>query len=71
MHAFDYEHRRWFLEWLNGGNRPFDDQTIARLKELRTCSDEFPPGYCQHELLRLPFGVSYGVAAQKILGKMG
>jgi hypothetical protein len=70
MHAFDYEHREWFLEWLNCGNRQLDDEVIARLMELRTCSDEFPPGYCQHELLHLPFGVSYGVAAQKILGKI-
>lgn len=70
MHAIDYGHRGWFLEWLNRGNWQFDDEAIARLKELRTCSDELPPGYCEHELLHLPFGVSYGVAAQKILGKI-
>jgi hypothetical protein len=70
MHAIYEHHRGWFLEWLNCDNRQFDDEAIAKLKELRTCTDEFPSGYCQHELLHLPFGVSYGVAAQKILGKL-
>ena len=47
----------------------FDDEAVAKLKELRSCTDELPAGYCQHGRLHLPFGVSYGVAAQKILGK--
>lgn len=31
--------------------------------------DELPVGYCQHGMRHLPFGVSYDVAAQKILSK--
>ena len=68
MHAAS-ELRQWFLEWLDGDNGQFDDEAVAKLKELRSCTDELPAGYCQHGRLHLPFGVSYGVAAQKILGK--
>ena len=68
MHAVS-ELREWFLEWLDGDNGQFDDGVIAKLLELRSCTDELPAGYSQHERLHLPFGVSYGDAAQKILGK--
>jgi len=68
MHATS-ELRQWFLEWLDGDNGQFDDEAIAKLKELRSCTDELPAGYCQHGRLRLPFGASYGAAAQKVLGK--
>jgi hypothetical protein len=68
MHATS-ELRQWFLEWLDGDNGRFDDEANAKLKELRSCTDELPAGYRQHGRLHLPFGVSYGVAAPKILGK--
>jgi hypothetical protein len=68
MHAAS-ELREWFLKWLDGDNGRFDDGAIAKLKELCSCTDELPADYCQHGKLHLPFGVSYGVAAQKILGK--
>ena len=66
MHATS-ELREWFLEWLDGDNGQLDDKAVAQLKELRSCTDELPTVYCQRGLLHLPFGVSYGVAAQKIL----
>jgi hypothetical protein len=47
----------------------FDDEDVANSNELRSCTGELPAGYCQHGRFHLPFGVSYGVAAQKILGK--
>ena len=68
MHAVT-ELREWFLDWLNGENELFDDGTIAKLLELRSCTDELPAGYGQHDRLHLPFGVSYGDAAQTVLGK--
>jgi hypothetical protein len=68
MHATS-ELREWFLEWLDGDSRGFDDDAVAKLKELCSCTDELPVDYCQHGKLHVPFGVSYGVAAQKILGK--
>lgn len=68
MHATS-ELREWFLDWLDGGNGEFDHEAVAKLTELHSCIDELPAGYCQHGRLRLPFGVSYGVAAQKLLGK--
>jgi len=67
MHAVS-ELRQWFLEWLDGDSGQFNDESVAKLKELCLCTDELPAGYCQHGRLHLPFGVSYGVAAQKILG---
>ena len=66
MHATS-ELREWFLDWLDGDNGQFDDGAIAKLQELRSCTDELPAGYCQHRRLHVPFGVSYGVAAQKML----
>ncbi len=66
MHASS-ELRQWFLEWLDGDNGQMDDEAVAKLKELRSCTDELPAGYCQHGRLHVPFGVSYGVAAQKML----
>ena len=66
MHATS-ELREWFLEWLDGDNGQLDDQAVARLKELCSCTDELPAGYCQLRRLHLPFGVSCGVAAQKML----
>ena len=68
MHATS-ELREWFLFWLDGDNGKYDGEAVARLKELRSCTDELPVAYCQHGMLHLPFGVSYGVAAQKILGE--
>ncbi len=68
MHATS-ELRQWFLQWLDGDNGQFDPEAIARLEELRSCTDELPAGYCQHRRLHLPFGVSYGVAAQEILNQ--
>lgn len=62
------ELRGWLLKWLDGDNGQVDDASIVKLKELRSCNDELPAGYCQHGRLHLPFGASYGVAAQKILG---
>ena len=67
MHAIS-ELREWFLEWLDGDNGQSDDGAIVKLKELCSCTDELPTSYCQHERLHVPFGVSYGIAAQKILG---
>jgi hypothetical protein len=66
MHAAS-ELREWFLEWLDGDSGQFNDASVARLKELRLCTDELPVAYCQHGKLHVPFGVSYGVVAQKIL----
>lgn len=68
MHASS-ELRQWFLELLDGDNGQPDDASIAKLKDLCSCTDELPAGYCQHKRLHLPFDASYGVAAQKILGK--
>ena len=68
MHASS-ELREWFMEWLDGDNGPFDVGAIAKLKELCSCTDELPTDYCQHGKLHLPFGVSYGVAAQKVLSE--
>lgn len=68
MHASS-ELRQWFLERLDGDNAQSDDVSAAKLKELCSCTDELPAGYCQHRMLHLPFGSSYGVAAQKILGE--
>jgi len=68
MHASS-ELREWFLEWLDGDNGKLDDEAVTKLKELRSCTDELPAGYCQHGMLHLSFGVSYGVAVQKILSK--
>jgi hypothetical protein len=67
MHATS-ELREWFLEWLDGDNGQFDDEAIAKLSELLSCTDELPAAYCQHGRLHVPFVTSYGVAAQKILG---
>ncbi len=67
MHASS-DLRQWFLDWLDGDNCQLDGVVLTRLEELRSCTDELPAGYCQHGRLHLPFGVSYGVAAQKILG---
>jgi hypothetical protein len=61
--------RQWFLAWLDGDNGQVDDDTVAKLKALSSCDDEIPAGYCQRGRLHVPFGVSYGVAAQKILSK--
>jgi hypothetical protein len=66
MHATS-ELREWFLEWLDGDIGHSDEVAIAKLNELRSCNDELPADYCQHGRLHLPFGVSYGVAAQKML----
>jgi hypothetical protein len=65
------EQRQWFLDWLDGDDGEFDDEAIAKIKELRSCTDELPAGYCQHRKLHVPFGVSYGVAAQKMLDTKG
>jgi hypothetical protein len=66
MHATS-EQREWFLNWLDDDKVQFDHAAIARLTELCSSADELPAGYCQHGKVHLPFGVSYGVAAQKIL----
>ncbi len=66
MHASELQ--LWFLEWLDGDNGQLDDQAVAKLKELRSCTNELPACFCQHGRLHLPFGVSYGVAVQQILG---
>ena len=66
MHAVS-ELREWFLDWLDGDSGQLNDESVAKLKELRLCTDELPEGYCQHGRLHLPFGATYGVAAQKIL----
>ncbi len=68
MHASS-ELRQWFLDWLDGDNGKFDDEAVAKLNELRSCTDALPAGYCQHGMLHVPFGVSYGDAVQKILSK--
>ena len=68
MHATS-ELREWFLEWLDGDNGQLDAEASAKLKELCACTDELPAGYCQHGRLHVPFGVSYGVAAQQFLGR--
>ena len=67
MHAAS-KLRQWFLEWLDDDHGQNDAETVAKLKDLCSCNDELPAGYCQHGKLHVPFGVSYGVAAQKILG---
>jgi len=61
------ELRLWFLEWLNGDNGQLDDKAVAKITELRSCTEELPACFCQHGRLYLPFGVSYGVAAKQIL----
>jgi hypothetical protein len=61
------ELREWFLSWLDGDKVQFDHVAIVRLNELSSSTDELPAGYCQHGKLHVPFGVSYGVAARKIL----
>lgn len=66
MHATS-ELREWFLDWLDGDDGQLDKEAVAKLQELRSCTDELPAGYCEHGRLRLPFGVSYSVAAQTIL----
>jgi hypothetical protein len=68
MHATS-ELRQWFLMWLDGDNGHFDAEAVAKLKELCSCTDELPAGYCQHGRFHVPYGVSYSVAARKILGK--
>ena len=68
MHAAS-ELREWFLDWLDGDNGQSDADAVANLMELRSCTDELPPIYCQYGRLLLPFGASYGVAAQQILGE--
>jgi hypothetical protein len=68
MHA-PSELRQWFLMWLDGDNGQFDAEAVAKLMELCSCTDELPAGYCQHRRLHVPYGVSYSVAARKILGK--
>lgn len=68
MHATP-ELREWFLDWLDGDSERYSDEAVAKLKELRSCTDELPIDYCQHRRLHLPFGVSYGVAVQKMLDK--
>jgi len=68
MHATS-ELREWFLEWLDGDNGQFDAAAVAKLKELRSCTDELPEDYCQHGRIHLPFGASFGDAAKKVLGK--
>ena len=68
MHATS-ELREWFLEWLDGDNGQSDAEAVAKLRQLRSCTDELPASYCQRGRLHVPFGVSYGVAAQQILGK--
>jgi hypothetical protein len=68
MHASS-ETRQWFLDWLDGDDGKYDATAVAKLTELRSCTDELPAGYCQRGRLHLPFGVSYGAAAQDILDK--
>ncbi len=68
MHATS-DLRQWFLEWLDGDQGESDDEAVAKIEGLRSCTDELPAGYCQHGKLHVPFGASYGVAAQKILEK--
>jgi hypothetical protein len=63
------ELRQWFLMWLDGDNGQFDAEALAKLKELCSCTDELPAGYCHRGRLHVPYGVSYGVAAREILGK--
>jgi hypothetical protein len=63
------ELREWFLERLDGDNGKVDDEAIGKLKELRSCTDVLPAGYCQRGRLHVPFGTLYGVAAQQILDK--
>jgi hypothetical protein len=70
MHATS-EQREWFLDWLDGDNGKYDATAIAKLTELRSCIDELPAGYCEHEKLHLPFGTSFGVAAQQMLDRKG
>jgi hypothetical protein len=48
MHAAS-ELREWFLEWLDGDNGRFDDEAVAKLKELGSCTDELPADYCSPE----------------------
>jgi hypothetical protein len=69
MHASS-EQRQWFLEWLDGDDRNLDEAAMTKLKELGSCTDELPAAYCQHGTLHVPFGTSYGVAAQKVLSKI-
>jgi hypothetical protein len=66
MHASS-ELRQWFLNWLDGDNGQMDNTAVANLKQLRSCTDELPAGYCQRGMLHVPFGVSYGAAAQGFL----
>jgi hypothetical protein len=68
MHATS-ELREWFLEWLDGDNGQYDDEAIGKLKELCSCTDELPAGYCQRGRLHVPFGTLYSVAAQQLLDK--
>ncbi len=63
------ELREWFLFWLDGDKGKFDDEAVAKLKELLSCTDELPDDYCQHGRIHLPFGASFGDAARKILDK--
>jgi hypothetical protein len=70
MHA-NSEQRQWFLDWLDGDNGELNDEAIAKIKELQFCTDELPAGYCQHRRLHVPFGVSYGFAAEKMLETKG
>jgi hypothetical protein len=65
------ELREWFLFWLDGDNGKFDDEAVAKLKELLSCTDELPEGYCEHGRLHLPFGASFGDAAKKMLNTKG
>ena len=65
MHAVS-ELREWFLKRLDGDNGQFDDEAVAKLKELRTCTDELPADYCQHGRLHLPFGVSLSMECTKL-----
>ena len=69
MHATS-ELREWFLEWLDGDDGQYDDASVAKLKELRSCADELPAAYCQRGRLHVPFGATYGVAVQTILDNM-
>ena len=66
MHATS-ELREWFLDWLDDDNGQLDNEAVANLKELRPAPTSCPHDYCEHGRLHLPFGISYGVAAQKIL----
>ncbi len=68
MHATS-DLREWFLFWLDGDNGKLDDEAVAKLKQLLSCTDEFPEDYCQHGRLDLPFGASFGDAARKILSE--